>query len=171
MFRSLFAGLLFTTAALAQDESMHHMHNMSEMNMSQAGAYLMNQASGTSENPDSWTMPMTMISPAGWNLMFMGQAFVMDTQETGPRGADKLASSNYGMFAAEHDIGRGSFMFEMMLSLEPATVTDRRYPELFQTGETAFGKDLVDAQHPHDFFMALGVHYAHPVGKDTILQI
>jgi len=152
-------------------QHMHHMHNMSEMNMSQAGAYLMNQASGTSENPDSWTMPMTMISPAGWNLMFMGQAFVMDIQETGPRGADKLASSNYGMFAAEHDIGRGSFMFEMMLSLEPATVTDRRYPELFQTGETAFGKDLVDAQHPHNFFMALGVHYAHPVGKDTILQI
>ena len=27
-----------------------------------------------------------------------------------------------------------------MLSLEPATITDRRYPLLFQTGETAFGK-------------------------------
>jgi hypothetical protein len=32
-----------------------------------------------------------------------------------------------------------------MLSLEPATVTDRRYPELFQTGETAYGVPLVDA--------------------------
>jgi hypothetical protein len=152
---------------------MHHMHHMSDMSMhmSQAGMYLMNQASGTSMNPDLWDMPMTMISPNNWNLMFMGQAFIMDTQETGPRGADKLSSSNYGMFAAEHDIGKGAFMFEMMLSLEPATVTDRRYPELFQTGETAFGKPLVDAQHPHDFFMALGMHYAHPVRDNTMLQI
>jgi hypothetical protein len=26
---------------------------------------------------------------------------------------------------------RGTFMFRLMLNLEPATVTDRRYPELF----------------------------------------
>jgi hypothetical protein len=156
-----------------QMHHMHHMHNMSDMgmNIDQAGIFLMNQASGTSMNPESWTMPMTMISPNGWNLMFMGQAFIMDIQETGPRAGDKLASSNYGMFSAEHDIGKGSFMFQMMLSLEPATITQRRYPELFQTGETAFGQPLVDAQHPHDFFMALGVQYAHPVGENTLLQI
>jgi len=57
-----------------------------------------------------------------------------------------------------------------MLSLDPATITNRRYPELFQTGETAYGKPLVDAQHPHDFIMGLGIHYAHPLGENTILQ-
>jgi hypothetical protein len=62
-------------------------------------------------------------------------------------------------------------MFQLMLSLDPATITDRRYPELFQTGETAFGKPLVDAQHPHDFFMSLGVHYAHSLGEHTTLQL
>ena len=57
-----------------------------------------------------------------------------------------------------------------MLSLDPATITDRRYPELFQTGETAYGKPLVDAQHPHNFIMGLGIHYAHPLGENAILQ-
>jgi hypothetical protein len=58
-----------------------------------------------------------------------------------------------------------------MLSLEPATVTNRRYPLLFQTGETAYGRPLVDAQHPHDFVMELGFHYAHRVGEGTMLHV
>ena len=58
-----------------------------------------------------------------------------------------------------------------MLSLEPATITNRSYPLLFQTGETAYGRPLVDAQHPHNFIMALGAHYAHPLGSDTMLQL
>ena len=130
----------------------------------------MGQASGTSMNPQSWSMPMLMLNPGDWSLMFMGQAFVVDTQETGPRGADKFYSPNWGMFAASHDVGGGSFMFQLMLSLDPATITGRRFPELFQTGETAFGRPLVDAQHPHDFIMGLGLHYAHPLGEGTILQ-
>jgi hypothetical protein len=146
---------------------------MSNMNMggNAAGGFLMSQASGTSMNPQSWPMPMLMLHPVGWSLMFMGQAFLVDTQETGPRGAAKFYSPNWGMFAAGHDVGGGSFLFQMMLSLDPATITDRRFPELFQTGETAFGKPLVDAQHPHNFFMGLGLHYAHPWGEHTMLQL
>jgi hypothetical protein len=144
-----------------------------EMNMggtNQAGPFLMGQASGTSMNPQSWPMPMLMLNPGDWSLMFMAQAFVLDTQESGPRGADKFYSANWGMFAASHDLGGGSFMFQMMLSLDPATITNRSYPELFQTGETAYGKPLVDAQHPHNFIMGLGFHYAHPLGENAILQ-
>lgn len=146
---------------------------MSHMNMggmNEAGGVLMNLASGTSMSPASWPMPMQMLSSRGWNLMFMAQAFLVETQETGPRGAGKFYSANWGMFAAGHNAGRGSFMFQLMLSLDPATVTDRRYPELFQTGETAYGKPLVDAQHPHDFIMGLGIHYAQPIGESTTIQ-
>src|SRR5690348_8615842 len=127
MFRALPAFLLFLSSAGAQ-----HVHDMAHMNMgntSTAGDLLMMQASGTSMNPQSWPMPMLMLSPDGWNLMFMGQAFLVDTQQTGPRGADKFYSANWGMFAAEHRVGEGSFMFQMMLSLDPATITDRRFPE------------------------------------------
>ncbi len=58
-----------------------------------------------------------------------------------------------------------------MLSLDPATITGERYPLLFQTGETAYGKPLVDAQHPHNFIMGLGFHYAHQLGENTTADI
>jgi len=152
---------------------MSHM-DMSKMNMgaaSQAGDSLMNLASGTSMNPESWTMPMLMREEENWRLMFMGSAFLVDTQQTGPRGADKFYSASWGMFAASHDLAGGTFMFQLMLSLDPGTITERRYPELFQTGETAYGRPLVNAQHPHDFIMGLGMHYAHSLGEHTTLQL
>lgn len=141
------------------------------MQMNEAGMYLMSMASGTSMNPLSWPMPMLMRRSGSWNLMLMGQAFIVDIQQSGPRGGDKLYSPNAFMFSAEHSIGNGSLMLQSMLSLEPATITNRSYPFLFQTGETAYGRPLVDAQHPHNLFMALGVQYAHPLGDDTILQL
>jgi len=166
--------LLFVTCASGQEASQPPEHDMSKMQMAgmnEAGGVLMNLTSGTSMSPESWAMPMEMVSADGWNFMFMGQAFLVDTQQTGPRGGDKFYSPNWGMFAAGHDVGRGSLLFDLMLSLDPATITERRYPELFQTGETAYGKPLVDAQHPHDFIMALGVHYAHPLGEGVTLEL
>jgi hypothetical protein len=141
------------------------------MQMNEAGMYLMNMASGTSLNPEAWSMAMLMRRLGSWNLMLMGQAYIVDTQQSGPRGGDKLWSPNTFMTSAEHSLGGGSVMFQSMLSLEPATVTGERYPLLFQTGETAYGKPLVDAQHPHDFVMGLGVQYAHPLSENTMLQL
>jgi len=106
-----------------------------------------------------------------WNAMFMGVAFLVDTQQPGPRGHDKFYSSNWFMASAQRRVGeKGAFQAVLMLSLEPATITDRRYPLLFQTGETAYGRPLVDAQHPHDFIMSLGFHYARELGEGTILD-
>jgi hypothetical protein len=103
--------------------------------------------------------------------MIMGQAYLMDTQQSGPRGGDKFYSPNWFMGSAVHSLGSGSLLFQAMLSLDPATVTNRRYPLLFQTGETAYGKHIVDGQHPHDFLMSFGVHYARPLSENTMLQL
>src|SRR5207302_1099593 len=103
-----------------------------------------------------------------WQAMFMGQAFLVDTQQSGPRGADKFYAPNWPMASAMHSLAGGTLQFQTMLSLDPATITDRRYPELFQTGETAYGHTLVDAQHPHDFIMSLSVDYVHMLGKTKI---
>jgi len=138
-----------------------------EMNMT-----LMSLASGTSENPAAWAMPMVMQQFGSWSSMFMGVAFVSDIQQSGDRGHDKLYSPNWFMASAQHRVGsKGTFQAEVMLSLEPATVTDRRYPLLFQTGETAYGKGLVDAQHPHNFIMSLGFHYSYELGESTSLEL
>jgi hypothetical protein len=132
--------------------------------------YLMSLASGTNLNPIAWPMPMLMQRKASWTLMFMGQGFLVATQQSGPRGGDKLYFTNWGMASAQHSLGSGQIMFDVMLSLEPATVTNRSYPLLFQTGETAYGKPLLDAQHPHDFFMGLSVQYVLPLGQHTLLH-
>jgi hypothetical protein len=147
-------------------QGMDHMH----MGDNAAGMMLMNQASGTSENPQAWPMPMRMLKLGTWQTMLMANAFIVDTQQSGPRGGDKFYSPNWFMGAAEHKVGSGAFMVNLMLSLDPATVTDRRFPELFQTGETAFGRSITDGQHPHNFIMALGFNYARPITENTTLQ-
>jgi hypothetical protein len=62
----------------------------------------MGLASGTSANPASYPMPMQMTQLGSWNAMFMGTAFVSDIQQSGPRGGDKLYSTNWFMASAEH---------------------------------------------------------------------
>ena len=166
------------SAALAQQpDSMPDMPGMDgsgmnmNTNMSAAEMFLMRESSGTAFQPSAWPMPMLMTQVGNWHLMWMGQAFIVDTQQSGPRGADKLYSTNWGMLGAVHKLGGGSIMLRSMMSLEPATITDRRYPLLFQTGETAFGKPIVDGQHPHDLFMEVGVQYAHPLGENATWNV
>lgn len=146
--------------------------DMSTMQMSPAENFLMNLASGTSVNPAAWPMPMLHNSFGSWSTNIMAEAFVVDTQQTGPRGGDKLYSTNWMMLSALHKVGtRGAFQFDVMLSLEPATITNRRYPLLFQTGETAFGKQIMDGQHPHNLFMALGFTYAYQLSTHATLEL
>lgn len=130
-----------------------------------ASVYLLGQTSGTARNPASWAMPMVMTRSHDWNLMWMGQAFAVNTQQSGPRGQDGFYSTNWGMLGAARTVGKGAVMLRSMISLEPLTVRGRYYPLLFQTGETAYGRPLVDGQHPHEAIMELGVQYARPVGS------
>jgi hypothetical protein len=162
--------LAISVPGIAQMPPMAGMSHMN-MNMNRAGMYLMNMSSGTAMNPYSWQMPMKMTEAGAWNLMFMSQAFLVDTQQSGPFGGDKLYSPNWFMASGIHALAGGSLMLTTMISLEPATITNRSYPLLFQTGETAFGRPLVNAQHPHDLFMALSAQYAHPLTRDTMFQV
>jgi hypothetical protein len=167
--------------SMPSDAAGHHhaSPNMTGMNhssmdhstLNSAGTFLMGQSSGTGFQPSAWPMPMLMTQAGDWNLMWMGQAFLVGTQQSGPRGGDKVYSANWGMLGAVHKVGRGSIMLRSMVSLDPATVTDRRYPLLFQTGETAFGKPIVDGQHPHDLLMELSAQFAHPLGEKGMVNI
>src|SRR5206468_8989554 len=61
--------------------------------------------------------------------------------------------------------------FNMMLSLDPATVGKRGYGEIFQVGEAAGGQPLVDRQHPHDLFMQLAAVWRTPITNGTGLTL
>lgn len=120
---------------------------------------LAHDASGTSAEPDSTPAPMLTKTAHSWTLMFHANVFVLDEQQSSARGGDKFFSTNWFMGMAQHDLGLGTFTIRAMLSLEPATITGRRYPLLFQQGETAFGVPIADGQHPHNFVMELALLY------------
>jgi hypothetical protein len=158
--------------------SSHHMHNM---HMAQPTnlieSQLIHSSSGTSAEPSSSPIFMLMTQRRGWTLMVHGTAFLADTQQhaDNERGADRLFSTNWIMPMATHSLGSngkyGQLTLRTMLSLEPATVTSRQYPELFQQGETAFGKPIIDGQHPHDFVMELAALYDLHLGSHALLSL
>ena len=125
---------------------------------------------GTSAEPNSTPVPMLMEMKGAWTMMFHANAFVIDEQQSSPRGGDKFFSTNWFMGMVQRPLGPGVFTARAMLSLEPATVTERRYPLLFQQGETAFGKPIADGQHPHDFIMEIGALYDLKLGSKGLLS-
>src|SRR5262249_1187061 len=125
--------------------------------------------SGTSIEPrtTSESSPMIHRSLGDWTFMFHANAFLVDIQQSGPRGRDKLFSTNWLMPMVTRQFGRQTLTFRTMLSLEPATITKGRYPLLLQTGETAYGISIVDGQHPHDFLIELTGRYDFRVAERT----
>ena len=151
-----------------------HAHWISGMQAMQSRTFveeiLHHATSGTSAEPNSTPMPMMMTMHGSWRLMFHANVFITDEQQSSPRGGDKFFSTNWFMPMAERRLGPGQLTLRAMFSLEPATITDRRYPLLFQQGETAFGVPIADGQHPHDFFMELAALYDWRLGKEALLS-
>lgn len=170
--------LLLMPPANAQQKSMPDMQmdhrQMQGMNMSADQSLIQtilhHSASGTSVEPDSTPVPMMMRDYKGWTLMLHGMAIIADQQQSGPRGADKLYSVNWIMPMAQRPLGPGLLTLRAMFSLEPATISGRQFPEMFQQGETAFGNPIVDGQHPHDLFMELGALYDIKLGQHALLS-
>jgi len=103
-------------------------------------------------------------------LMFHANVFVTYLQQSSARGGDKVFSTNWFMPMAQRKLGPGTLTIRTMLSLEPATITNRRYPLLFQQGETAFGVPIADGQHPHNLFMEIAALYDLKLDERTLLS-
>jgi hypothetical protein len=116
----------------------------------------------------------------GWMVMAHGYAWGVYTDQSGPRGDDKAYIQSMAMISAERPFEGGRVQLKSMMSLEPL-MSNRGYPNLFATGETAGGKPLVDRQHPHDLFMELSARidleiadgtqaflYGGPVGEPAL---
>lgn len=171
-----------------------HQHDMSQMNAEPSAtnlpqmsgmmmqpanlieAQLNHLSSGTSTQPASTPMYMIMGHHGAWMWMLHGEAFVTYIHQQaaqtpeGRRGGDKVFSTNWIMPMAMRRLGPGQLTLRAMFSLEPATVTGRQYPLLFQQGETAFGNPIVDAQHPHNFFMEVAALYDVKLTERTLLS-
>src|SRR5438270_7350051 len=96
--------------------------------------------SGTTWIPDAVSLPSRHFAAGAWDFMLHGFVFVQVNSQGGARGAWQFGSLNWGMFMASHELKGGRFQARTMLSLDPATATNRGYPLLLQTGEAFDGQ-------------------------------
>lgn len=140
------------------------------------------EGSGTARLPANETMNHGAMVDLGGDTSLMLHGFVWPvyTDQGGPRGDDKFYVQSMGMATVAGSFEGGRWMARTMMSLEPAMRHDG-YPNLFATGEVAYGEPLVDRQHPHDLFMELAGRidlgiaegttaflYGGPVGEPSI---
>ncbi len=155
---------------LSEDHSVsdqHHDHGKTSMNSAFGGPFKSMNAlgSGTSLIPADTPAYMLHFKKGDWSLMAHGDIKAGINSQTGPRGVTRGESLNWGMLMAERKLGPGSLMLRSMVSLEPFTIPGAGSPMLFQTGETYRGKEIVDAQHPHNLVMELAAAYTLPLSK------
>ena len=85
------------------------------------------------------------------------------------RGPHEFYSNSMPMLMARRGLASGgaTLGLRVMGSLDPVFNGQFGAPNLFQTGETAHGQELVDHQHPHDLIAEVSATYRKPVGGDN----
>ncbi len=118
------------------------------------GSYAMTrEGSGTGWQPESTPMTGVHSMHGPWMTMVHALADLVYDEQGGPRGGTQSFSTGLVMFMARRDLAEGALGVHLMASTDPF-MGSRGYPLLFQTGETANGRDpLIDRQHPHDLLM------------------
>lgn len=85
----------------------------------------------------------------------------------GRRGVSRFVSQNWLMASCEVPVWQDSaFQFRAMFSAEPFTTPKGGVPQLFQSGETYQGREIVDAQHPHNFFSELSIAFTQKLSEN-----
>lgn len=141
--------------------------NMSGM-MGRLGPWgMQKEGSGTSWLPESSPMFMKMLPKTGkYDLSAMGYITFNESNSGGKRSDSRFYSNSMLMLMARRDTGGGTLGLNLMLSLDPIFNGEFGYPDLFQTGETAYGKKLTDYQHPHDLLAELALSYSHAIAPN-----
>jgi hypothetical protein len=100
-----------------------------------------------------------------------GTLFVTFNHQSSERGETQLRAQNWLMMMGSRPAGRGQLSLTGMFSLEPVTVGQRGYAELFQTGEAYKQLENIDRQHPHDLVSQLAAAWRVPLGTGSALTI
>lgn len=126
------------------------------------------EGSGTSWLPDDSPMFMKDLGKSGrYSLLYMGNFSLnyTDSNVSDGRGPHEFYSNSMPMLMVRRGLANGdTFGFRVMASLDPIFNGQFGAPNLFQTGETAHGKELVDRQHPHDLLAEVSGTYSKNLG-------
>ena len=135
------------------------------------GISMERMGSGTTWIPDAVRLPSHHVMAGQWMLMLHGWLFGQYTEQGGTRGGSQFGSLNWAMVMADRNLGGGRLQLRFMPSLDPWTVGRCGYPLLLQSGETCYGRPLVERQHPHDFFMELAALYERPITSNLAFHV
>ncbi|HUL74456.1 MAG TPA: hypothetical protein VLT86_15215 [Vicinamibacterales bacterium] len=114
---------------------------------------------------------MSAMSP-GWSWTLDAQAFLnANLQERKYTDIHQIESQNWFMAGAGRSVGRGRLMLHAMFSAEPWTFHRYGSAQVFQSGETYNGAELIDYQHPHDLVMGASARFEWPVSSAWTLVI
>jgi hypothetical protein len=108
-----------------------------------------------------------MTMNTGWQFMQDGVIFGVFNHQGSDRGGNEFVAPNWWMGMAARQTGSSQLTLNAMFSLDPATVGEAGYREIFQVGEALNGRPLIDRQHPHDFFMQLAAVWRTPLTSGT----
>ena len=145
--------LLVSVSALANFAAPAFAQDHSKMDHSQKGHDMTSMPAKTVDKPAEGSGTARLPGNEGgmhglhlkiaddWMVMAHGYAWGVYTNQSGPRGDDKTYVQSMAMLTAERQFEGGRFQFKSMLSLEPL-MSNRGYPNLFATGETAGGEPL-----------------------------
>ena len=167
-----------TLAEWSAKEGTQEMDHMQGMDMGSMGSMkgmlgpwsMAREGSGTTWLPDDSPMFMKDLGKKGrYDLYYMGSFSLnyTDASVGGKRGDAQFFSSSMPMLMARRDTGGGTLSFRIMGSLDPVFNGEYGYPNLFQTGETAYGNPLKDRQHPHDLISEVSATYSKTLKGDT----
>ena len=120
--------------------------------------------------PMDMSSDMAMEGP-GWHFTQDAVVFGMFNHQGGPRGGDEFRVPNWWMGMFGRKLKSSQLTINTMFSLDPATVGEGGYREIFQVGESLDGRPLIDHQHPHDLFMQLAGIWRIPLNNRTGLTI
>ena len=124
------------------------------------------EGSGTSWLPESSPMFMKGLgNHGGFDQSAMGFITYNYTDAGGKRGDHRFFSNSMLMLMGQKGTEKESLGYSLMFSLDPVFNGEFGYPDLFQTGETAYGNKLTDFQHPHDLLVEVAGTYSREVGK------
>ncbi len=156
---------VFTTGSVTEE---HHTSDMGAMRGRLNTWGMQKEGSGTSLLPESSPMYMKHLgNRGGYDLSAMGFITYNFTDAGGTRGESRFYSNSMLMLMGSKGNDRETQGFSMMLSLDPLFNGRYGYPNLFQTGETAYGIPLTDFQHPHDLFVEVAGTYSREIGGGT----
>jgi hypothetical protein len=153
---------------LVQEVDHHHEASAERPGRALLGSYpLTRESSGTSWQPDSSPMEGVHFRAGGFDMMLHGFIDLGYSSEPEPRGESEAFTTSMLMLGASRPLGKGTFGFRVMGSIEPV-MGRSGYPLLLQTGETADGTTpLLDRQHPHDVVMETAVTYSRPTTRGS----